>query len=281
MPACNIPLGSHGLRVDSQGKLFEPPASFWDFDRVGTTPGILLAEAWKLSSQHWKATLLSLLSMGSSDQRIGMLLETVTASWVHAYGGTCYSEAAEDGIVAVAGGDIGTNNAMAWPTLKRESFDVIVSSFQLFRQEPESFGWCHDSCHQRAVDHLATALRTAFQAEIDGPWREGQDNGWLNEPTTAVMAQDEFDAVVNECLTALKVRRLRNNNGAHPFKSPDPEVRQEMLRLYIAASTSRHPVFQGMERLAQAAIPHVTEVVNKASKPLKGTCAKPLARVIF
>ena len=61
----------------------EPPSRFFDFEVLGTTPTLVVAAAWKLSSLRYKASLLShLLQVPGVAKGVPVLLDQLASSWV-------------------------------------------------------------------------------------------------------------------------------------------------------------------------------------------------------
>ena len=166
------------------------------------------------------------------------------------------------------------NHSDEWVALKREGFDEneSIAAFKAFRVQPAEFGWVVGSERQaRAVQRIADALRSAFEAEIPGPWQQQQqqqtaDNlRQLMDPVPALTMPDiMFEALLCECSSALRLRQLcSHQSGAHLFSNPDPAVRLRVFQLYKEEVYKRSDVVSGMAHLAAAAIDHVGSMMDR------------------
>lgn len=259
IPASDLPKDSLGITVNNAGEMFEPPTSFLDFDSLGTTPGLLTAEAWKLISPNCKTVLLQQL-----DTRSAMLLGCLVDSYVKAYGGTSVQNGNSDvkGTASSSEGIESTSEGNASSTLQRESFDVAATAFAMFKDKPQAYGWVTGDKHMKAVTKLSAAFKAAFEDGLPGPWAEGRADDWLTEPSTSsFMPEKQFAELLAETQVALQVRKHRNTCAAHPFGCRDPQMLQQLVQLYKSMITTRHRAIRGMEHLAAAAIPHLEQVL--------------------
>ncbi len=144
----------------------------------------------------------------------------------------------------------------------------MVATFESFRQTPLEFGWTPSSeQHDRAVHRFASAIRFALTVEVPGTWQ--QSNDWLTNEETAEMPSAVFEELVAECGHALRLRRLRNQSGAHPFANPDPVILQKLFTLYQESVVgSNLAVIGGMKRLTAVAVGHVQDMLERVKKQL-------------
>lgn len=272
--ASNMPTGARGILTDGVGVFCDHPSRYKCFENLLTTLTLVAAEVWKLSSKNYKSSLLSHLQAPES-KGVALLLDQLVAFWtgMQSRGNATLQplwddnedggSSAESNSCSSGRGDAETGSHL--PALRRESFDVVVATFQDFRHQPAQFGWiAGDQRHNKAVGRIADAIRSAFEAEMDGPWQQSDD--WLHdEPPLASMPEDLFEALLSECGRALDLRQLRNTSSAHPFDHPNPEVRQRVLELFKEEVSAGSGVISGMGRLAVAAIGHVESLLERTS----------------
>ena len=277
--ASELQAGYEAVLTDGGGAICGPPSRHERFGDLGTTPALVVAEAFKLSFTHYKASHVSALEMlGSKGERVLVFHDQVIKTWLHLQGlrnaavrrSLCDDEAATGSASASASGrssrDGDSSGGSRWPALDRESFEVAVAAFKAFREEPHLFGdWRAGSeLHTKAVTSMAYGIRSAFEVEVAGPWQQPSDD-WL-QPADSQMPGEMFETLLSECNNALALRHLRNSTLAHPFSNPDPEVRQQLFELFreeVADEGGR--VVSKMRHVAVAAVAHVESMLARAA----------------
>jgi hypothetical protein len=78
--ASDLPPNGQGIVTDGSGMFFEPSSSFMAFEELGTTPTLLAAEAWKISSRFYKSSLLSYLDRPNNG-KLALLMNGLVSSW--------------------------------------------------------------------------------------------------------------------------------------------------------------------------------------------------------
>lgn len=269
--AGDLPEGANALRVTDAGELYEPPGYFSAFEKMGTTPTLLLAEALKKFSRLCKGMLLLHLSHVPSAAE---LLDELTGAYAAKHGSCAVAAtSAEQGFDDIAGGGAGVEDQAAatgvergTPFLRREPFETAIAAYWLFEKKPQEYGWVSGSEeHVQSVLALRAIVRKVLEAAVPGPWAAGGGDDWLQSSGESgrSMLDDEMDILMLECCEALSLRRLRNESVAHPFSNPDASARVrslELLELVIASNLSE---VEKVPRLAQAAAQHVQQELQE------------------
>jgi hypothetical protein len=231
-----------------------------DAQRAGTTMALLVADAWKISSEKYKDALTSALGerqaieAGARD-----LINKIVRSWAQGMG-----RSYAGGEAGVGGGRRGTAGQQP---VDSESFDFVASACLRFIRDPDAFGHTKGSAkHAEAVKVIRPPLQAALECEVGGPWSMAAttagDSDEEEDPERAAAAAGDMTtrkvyALLKECHAALMIRQLRNQSAAHPLRSSDPETRERMLQLFRRAVAERAPLLSGFKTLAKAAVGHV------------------------
>ena len=290
--ASELPAGVKGIAADGGGVICEPPSRLQRFADLDTAPALVATEALRLSCTYFKSSLISHLNaLGAKGVLVLEFLDEVVAIWLHlqrrrhaARSPLREGDEVDEGTSASSSGhnsqDGANSGGSKWPALNRESFDVVVAAFTVFRDQPALFGadWSAGSPpHINAVGGMADALRSAFEAEIDGPWQQQQqqrsDDEW---PVPTHMPESMFEALLSECSIALSLRQLRNESVAHPFDHPDLEIRQQLFELFKEEVTEGGRMVSKMRLLAEVAIGHVGSMLARVKdKELESDMVEP------
>ena len=297
--ASELPAGVDGILADSVGIICEPPSRLQRFADLNTTPALVAAEALELSCTYFKSSLIGhLQSLGDSGVSILEFLDELVTTWLHLQQrrrcARSSLRACDEGTNSTNTNtntghsrcDGANNGSSQWPAVNRESFDVAVVAFSLFRDKPGLFGpdWTAGSqFHIKAVESMTDAFRSAFEAEIHGPWQHQQNHSdegdWLlgdEELVPARMPETMFETLLSECSDTLSLRQLRNESLAHPFDHPDPEVRQQVFELFKEEVAEGGRVVGKMPLLASAAIGHVRSMLDRVKdKELESERVEP------
>ena len=289
--ASELPAGVEAVLADGGGMICGPPSRLQRFADLDTTLALVAAEALKLSCTYFKSSLIShLQSLGAKGELVLVFLNEVVIIWLHLQrrrrAARSPLRACDEGASSSGhNSDDANSGSSRWPALNRESFDVAVAAFKAFRDQPALFGagWIAGSQpHTNAVRGMADAVRSAFEAEVDGPWQQQQqqrsDEDWLDnkEPVPTHMPDIMFEALLSECSNALSLRQLLNESLAHPFDHPDPEVRQQVFELFKEEVAEGGRVVSNIRLLAVVAIGHVESMLARVKdKELESEKAEP------
>ena len=295
--ASELQAGVEAVLTDGGRAICGPPSRRERYDDLGTTPALVAAEALKLSCTHYKSSMLTALkSLGARGVQVLVCSDEVVTIWLHQQGrqqaavrdslrydnegasgsanssgrssreGSGSSSNINSGRSSREGASSGSSQ---WPALDRESFEVYVAAFMAFRDESDLFGeWSADSqLHSIAVENMVYGIRSAFEAEIPGPWQQQQQQSddWLYDaPAVTRMPDDMFETMLSECSSVLALRELRNTSLAHPFDRADPAMRQQLFELFREEVAEGGRVVSKMRHMAAAAIGHVESMLAHA-----------------
>jgi hypothetical protein len=195
--------------------------------RDGSSIMTLAAEALSILSQKLKEKLIEVISDVDVDvdddavrPEVVQLMNQMVACWRNGQGRSHHRA------IPVPAG------------LKDETFEFIASAIRAFSRDAEQFGWITGSSqHKAAMKEMRALLQAVFYSEH------------FSENVT-------FDTLIDECYMALKIRPM---NVGQKLLSSDPEVQQNMLRMYRSVVKFKCCEISGFLHLAHAAIPCVEE----------------------
>jgi hypothetical protein len=242
-----MPPGSISLVVDDDGKLQEEEILdlYRKIEESGTTPLMLVADAWKSFSIDLKESLLKVLK-SVKDLRVPELLAAIVRKWGE-----------------MQGRDYRADPTATSACLNTETFEYIASAFRCFSNSPSVFGWPSGPKHEATVHGIRAVLKAAFEMEIIGRWVAAADTvEWLDEEeatqsgkTQRVMSTRLFNILIEECYQVMQLRHNRNN-GAHPMVIHDTVRMQKMLELFKQLTNNHAPAVSRFVHLAKAAHHH-------------------------
>eukprot|EP00197_Chlamydomonas_leiostraca_P014700 CAMPEP_0202867404 /NCGR_PEP_ID=MMETSP1391-20130828/9365_1 /ASSEMBLY_ACC=CAM_ASM_000867 /TAXON_ID=1034604 /ORGANISM="Chlamydomonas leiostraca, Strain SAG 11-49" /LENGTH=271 /DNA_ID=CAMNT_0049547447 /DNA_START=331 /DNA_END=1146 /DNA_ORIENTATION=+ len=259
-----MPEGSHAVVVGPAGQIsFDHISS--GMEALGSSMGMVCADALKILARRHKATLMSLLKAPDMVEYHAWLT-TVLQLWQ-----------SEQDIVRSAEAEVESDEGHATPShampadtsqsaqsaqpsthddalhssasLADAPFDTIVLSFKHFKS------------HQDEVE-----FEGASAADVVVKLQAVLDDVVIGEAHAAGVGAVEAGVLLEEWSEAHDIRQHRNTSAAHPLSNM--RKAGQVLNLFEAATTAAHPVTEKIPHLAQQAAlagrEHVAAVQLKA-----------------